>query len=147
MYEVWLFAGLMGMWFSATFLGIGILIGRGLHDKGNDNVNNKNMAERQPVLDSSSLSDVRDRNSSRSSNSTSNQRMDKEREIIKYKDGKITNEYSKAVLETMLIMMKNILSETEKDAIDDAIKNTILIEKLNNYNINDKNNIDIKDYI
>ena len=42
--------------------------------------------------------------------------------------------------------MKNILSETEKDAIDNAIKNTISIEKLNNY-INDENNIDIEDYI
>jgi len=35
-YEVWIFAILMGMWFCALFLGIGILIGRGLKDaKGN----------------------------------------------------------------------------------------------------------------
>lgn len=58
MYEVWIFAGLMGMWFSAIFLGVGILIGRGIHDKGNDNSVNQSMAERQPVLDSSDLSDV-----------------------------------------------------------------------------------------
>lgn len=34
--EVWLFAGLMGMWFCAIFLGVGILVGRGIKDvKGN----------------------------------------------------------------------------------------------------------------
>lgn len=32
MYEVWLFAGVMGMWFCAVFLGIGILIGKGVKD-------------------------------------------------------------------------------------------------------------------
>lgn len=121
---------------------IGYIVGREV----NDDVIDKNMDERADVSNSSELSDTHNRDRSRSSNSTSNQRMDNEKEIIKYKDGKITNEYSKSVLETMLIMMKNILSETEKDAIEDAIKNTILIEKLNNY-INDKNNIDIKDYI
>lgn len=36
MYEVWLFAIIMGMWFCALFLIIGILIGRGIKDaKGN----------------------------------------------------------------------------------------------------------------
>ena len=36
MYEVWLFAGVMGMWFCALFLITGILIGRGMrNDKGN----------------------------------------------------------------------------------------------------------------
>lgn len=34
--EVWIFAGLMGMWFCALFLITGILIGRGVrNDKGN----------------------------------------------------------------------------------------------------------------
>ena len=121
---------------------IGYIVGREV----NDNVIDKNMDERADVSNNSELSDTHNRDRRGSGNSTSNQRMDKGREIIKYKDGKITNEYSKVVLETMLIMMKNILSETEKDAIEDAIKNTILIEKLNKY-INDKNNIDIKDYI
>ena len=59
MYEVWIFAGLMGMWFSVLLLGAGILVGRGLHDKGNDNVTDKGMDERKPILDSSSLSGVR----------------------------------------------------------------------------------------
>ncbi len=57
--EVWIFAGLIGMWFSVLLLGTGILVGRGLHDKGNDNVVDKSMDERKPVLDSSDLSDVR----------------------------------------------------------------------------------------
>jgi len=65
--EVWIFAGLMGMWFSVLLLGTGILVGRG-HDKRNDDVNNQGMDERQPVLDSSDLSDVRSGCSSRSGN-------------------------------------------------------------------------------
>lgn len=96
---------------------IGYIVGREI----NDDVVDKNMDERADVSNSSELSDICNRDRRRSGNSTSNQRMDDEKEIIKYKDGKITNEYSKAVLETMLIIMKNILSETEKDAIQCAI--------------------------
>ena len=96
---------------------IGYIVGREV----NDNIIDKNMDERADVSNSSDISDIHNRDGDRSGNSTSNQRMDKEREIIKYKDGKITNEYSKTVLEIMLIIMKNILSETEKDAIQCAI--------------------------
>lgn len=63
-----------------------------------------------------------------------------------YEEGKITNICTIVALDNIKRTMKNILSETEKDAIDNAIKNTISIEKLNNY-INDENNIDIEDYI
>jgi hypothetical protein len=56
--EVWIFAILIGIWFSVLLLGAGVLIGRGLHDKRNDNVIDKGMDERKPVLDSSDLSDV-----------------------------------------------------------------------------------------
>ena len=96
---------------------MGYIIGREV----NDDVVDKNMDERADVSNSSELSDTHNRDRRGSGNSTSNQRMDDEKEIIKYKDGKITNEYSKAVLETMLIIMKNILSETEKNAIQCAI--------------------------
>lgn len=96
---------------------IGYIVGREV----NDNVIDKNMDERADVSNNSELSDTHNRDRRGSGNSTSNQRMDKGREIIKYKDGKITNEYSKAVLEIMLIIMKNTLSTTEKDAIQCAI--------------------------
>lgn len=96
---------------------IGYIIGREV----NDDVIDKNMDERADVSNSSDISDICNGDRSRSSNSTNNQRMDNEKEITTYVDGKITNEYSKAVLEVMLIMMKNTLSTTEKDAIQCAI--------------------------
>lgn len=121
MYEVWLFAGVMGMWFCAVFLGIGIIVGRSIHGKGSNNTNNQGVDERQPVLDSNNVLGIWNGDSGRSDNSVDTERVDDEKEIIKYKDGKITNEYSRIVLEIMLIMMKNTLSATEKDAIQCAI--------------------------
>lgn len=112
---------LAGMLFCAINLGAGILIGRISSDKRVDNTIDKNMDERVDVSNNSDISDICNGDRSRSSNSTNNQRMDNEKEITTYVDGKITNEYSKAVLEVMLIMMKNTLSVTEKDAIRCAI--------------------------
>lgn len=112
---------LAGMLFCAINLGAGILIGRIPSDKRINNTIGKNMDERADVSNNSDISDICNGDRNRSSNSTNNQRMDNEREITKYVDGKITNEYSKVVLEIMLIMMKNTLSATEKDAIQCAI--------------------------
>ena len=56
--EVWIFAILIGIWFSVLLLGAGILVGRGLHDKGSNDVVDKSVDERQPILDSSDLSGV-----------------------------------------------------------------------------------------
>lgn len=47
--EVWIFAGLMGMWFCVLFLITGILIGRGVR---NDNGNDKRATKRTDGVDS-----------------------------------------------------------------------------------------------
>jgi len=111
--EVWIFAGLIGMWFSVLLLGAGILIGRGIHDKGNDDVVDKSMDERQPILDSSSLSDVRSGCSSRSGNQRDNPQVD---EVI-------------SVLDTLRVGA----SRTEKAALDYSKECIDIAHKLAKY--------------
>lgn len=47
-----------------------------------------------------------------------------------YKNGEITNELVVTVLKNINHDMKNMLSPIEKDAINKAIKNTLLIERV-----------------
>lgn len=47
-----------------------------------------------------------------------------------YKNGEITNELVVTVLKNINNDMKNMLSPIEKDAINKAIKNTLLIERV-----------------
>lgn len=115
--EVWIFAGLMGMWFSALLMGIGILVGRGLHDKGSDNVTDKGMDERKPILDSSDLSDVRCGCGDRSGDQSVLERMDAEA--------------AKETLETMRMAAK--YSNTERDAIDYSMECIDIAHKLAKY--------------
>lgn len=115
--EVWLFAIIMGMWFCALFIIIGYLIGRGLHDKGSDNVIDKSMDERQPVLDSGSLSDVRCGCGDRSGNQSVLERMDADA--------------AKETLETMRMAAK--YSDTERDAIDYSVECIDIAHKLAKY--------------
>jgi len=115
--EVWIFAGLIGMWFSVLLLGAGILIGRGIHDKGNDDVVDKSMDERQPVLDSSDLSDVQCGSGDRGGNQSVLERMDADA--------------AKETLETMRMAAK--YSDTERDAIDYSVECIDIAHKLAKY--------------
>ena len=105
--EMFCFGLMGGMILAVIFIAGGALYARNT-EKSND-------------VDSDIRVYVPCRDRDRSGYQRDNPQMDEEREIIKYKDGKITNEYSKVVLEIMLIMMKNTLSTTEKDAIQCAI--------------------------
>jgi len=80
---------------------IGYVVGREV----NDDVIDKGMAERQPVLDSSSLSDVRDRDSSRSDDQSDNLGLD--------------DEAVKGILYVMRMSVR--YSEVERLAIDYCI--------------------------
>ncbi len=115
--EVWLFAILMGMWFCTLFIIIGFLIGRGLHDKGSDNVIDKGMDERKPILDSSSLSDVQRGCGDRGCNKSVLERMDADA--------------AKETLKTMKMSVK--YSDTERNAIDYAIMCIDIAHKLAKY--------------
>lgn len=115
--EVWIFAGLMGMWFSVLFLGVGILIGRGIHDKRSDDIADKSMDERQSVLDSCDVSDVRMGSGDRGGNKPVLERMDAES--------------AKETLETMRMSVK--YSDTERDAIDYSVECIDIAHKLSEY--------------
>lgn len=73
--EVWIFAGLMGMWFCALFLITGILIGRGVrNDKGN--------IERTNGMDSDIHIYVPSRNRTRSSDNGCNQSVEEVIDVL-----------------------------------------------------------------
>lgn len=75
MYEVWLFAILIGMWFCALFLITGILIGRGVKDaKGN--------AERTNSVDSDIRIYVPCRNRTRSSDKRDNPQVEERLNVL-----------------------------------------------------------------
>ena len=115
--EVWLFAIIMGMWFCALFIIIGFLIGRGIHDKKNNDVADKGMDEREPILDSSDLSDVQRGCGDRSGNQSVLERMDADA--------------AKETLETMRMAAK--YSDTERDAIDYSVECIDIAHKLAKY--------------
>ena len=106
MYEVWLFAGVMGMWFCALFLITGILIGRGLKDvKGN--------TERTNDVDSDIRVYVPSRDRDRSGYQRDNPQVD---EVI-------------SVLDTLRVGA----SSTEKAAIDYSKECIDIAHKLAEY--------------
>ena len=104
--EVWIFAGLMGMWLCALFLGIGILIGRGVrNDKGN--------TERRDAVDSDIRIYVPCRNRNRSGGQRDNPQVD---EVI-------------SVLDTLYVGA----SSEEKAALDYAKECIDIAHKLAKY--------------
>lgn len=111
-YEVWLFAILMGMWFSALFLGIGILIGRGMRNvKGN--------TQRTDSVDSDIRVYVPSRDRDRSGNQRDNPQVD---EVISVLDTlyvgasseeKAALDYSKECIDIAHKLAKYFKGETE----------------------------------
>jgi len=111
--EVWIFAILIGIWFSVLLLGAGILIGRGIHGKRSDDVVDKSVDEREPILDSSDLSDVQCGGGDRSGNQRDNPQVD---EVI-------------SVLDTLRVGA----SRTEKAALDYSKECIDIAHKLAKY--------------
>lgn len=78
-------------------------------------------------------------------NSTINSRQNMESDRC-YEKGELTNICTIIALKNLKREIGHLITNMETDAIDKAIKNTISMEKLNNY-INNENSIDIEDYI
>lgn len=122
--EVWIFAGLMGMWFCALFLITGILIGRGVrNDKGN--------TERTNGMDSDIRLYVPCRDRDRSSNQRDNPQVDEVINVLNtFRVGASRKE--KAALDYCMDKIRN-----------EEIMNVELIVKYQFY----KNNKDFKAYV
>lgn len=102
---------------AACLVAFGYIVGRVSNDNESDDVNNKSMDERKPVLDSNNVSDVRSRDRSRSDNQSVNQRMDADT--------------AKNALTVMRMSSK--YCDTEKAAIDYAMGCIDVAQKLSKY--------------
>lgn len=126
--EVWIFAGLMGMWFCVLFLITGILIGRGVR---NDNGNDKRTTERTDGVDSDIHIYVPSRNRTRSSNNGYDQSVEEVIDVLNtFRVGASRRE--KAALDYCMDKIRN-----------EEIMDVELIVKYRFY----KNNKDFKAYV